>query len=201
MFRFVLVTVALLAVAPAYALDPDPGTEADHEALRQLKVDLVAAVNAQDFGALGKLLNDPFTSTVITQDQFTDLESAKAYFNQLFIRPQMKMASVKFQADSDALSTIFTGTFALSTGTTIETYTLADGRVFDMQGRWTAVSVKDGDGWKLAGFQAGTNFLDNPVFNEVKRSVPETGAVAAVGGLVIGLLGGWFIGRRRSLGA
>jgi ketosteroid isomerase-like protein len=201
MFRLVLVIVTLLAVAPAYALDPDSSAEADHEALRQLKVDLVAALNAQDFGALGQLFNEPFTSTVITQDRFTDLDSAKIYFNQLFTRPEMKMASVKFQADSDALSTIFTGTFALSTGTTIETYTLADGRVFDIQGRWTAVSVKDGDGWKLAGFHGGTNFLDNPVLNAVKDSVPETGAVAAAGGLVIGLLGGWFIGRRRSLGA
>jgi ketosteroid isomerase-like protein len=201
MLRIVLVTVALLGVSPAYALDPDPGTEADHEALRQLKVDLVAAVNAQDFGALGRLVNEPFASTVITQDHFTDLDSAKEYFNQLFTRPELKMASVKLQADADALSTIFTGTFALTTGTTIETYTLADGRVFDMQGRWTAVTVKDGDDWKLAGFHDGTNFLDNPVINTVERGVIKSGLVAASAGLVVGLLGGWFIGRRRSLAA
>jgi len=187
----------LLAASPAAALDPDPGTEAQHEALRALKANLVETVNTQDFDRLGTLLNTPFTATVVTQDHFTDLDAAQASFDGLFTRNLLRMESVAFEAEADALSAIYTGTVAVTTGTTVETYTLADGRSFDIDGRWTALTVEEADGWKLAAFHSGTNFLDNPVLNAINANVTRIAAMVGVAGLLIGLVAGWFVGRRR----
>ncbi|MCB1331759.1 MAG: hypothetical protein KDK28_20845 [Maritimibacter sp.] len=138
--------IAILAATPALALDPDPGTEAQHEGLRALKTALVETVNAQDFDRLRALANTPFTATVVTQDHFTDLDAAQAFYEGLFTRKLLKMHRISFEAEADALSTIYTGTVAVTTGTTVETYTLADGRTFDIDGSWTTLSVEEPDG-------------------------------------------------------
>lgn len=188
----------LIATSPAFALDPDPGTEAQHEALRALKADLLETVNAQDFARLSTLTNTPFSATVVTQDHFTSLDDAKAFFDGLFTRKLLRMESIAFEAEADALSTIYTGTVAVTTGSTVETYTLADGRSFDIDGRWTALSVEEDDGWKLAAFHEGTNFLDNPVLNALKARVIRISAMVGAAGLVLGLIAGWLLGRRRA---
>lgn len=198
MIRLAVLCAPFLAAAPAFALDPDPGTEAQHEALRALKVDLVETVNAQDFDRLATLTNTPFTATVVTQDRFTDLDSARAFFDDLFDRKLLRMESIAFSAEADALSTLYTGTIAVTTGSTVETYTLADGRSFDIEGRWTAVSVEEAEGWALAAFHAGTNFLDNPVLNAVNANVTRIAALVGALALAVGLFAGWFLGRRRA---
>ena len=197
MTRLIPLIAMLTASAPALALDPDPGTEAQHEALRALKSDLVETVNTQDFARLATLANTPFTATVVTQDRFSDLDAAKAFYDGLFSRKLLRMESIAFEAEADALSTSYTGTFAVTTGTTVEAYTLADGRAFDIYGRWTAVTVEEPDGWKLAAFHSGTNFLDNPVLRATGASVTRIAALVGATGLAIGLVAGWFLGRRR----
>ncbi len=191
------VFATLFAASPAQALDPEQGTEAQHEALRALKAELVETANSQDFARLGALTNTPFTATVVTQDHFTNLDAAKAFFDGLFTRKLLRMDSIAFEAEADALSTIYTGTVAVTTGTTVETYTLADGRSFDIDGRWTALSVEEADGWKLAAFHSGTNFLDNPVLKAAGASVIRVAAMVGGAGLVLGLIAGWVLGRRR----
>ncbi|MCB1357004.1 MAG: DUF4440 domain-containing protein [Maritimibacter sp.] len=189
--------IVTIAATPALALDPDPGTEAQHEGLRALKTALVDTVNAQDFDRLATLANTPFTATVVTQDHFTDLDAAQAFYEGLFTRKLLKMERISFAAEADALSTIYTGTVAVTTGTTVETYTLADGRSFDIDGRWTALSVEEPDGWKLAAFHSGTNLLDNPILRAAGASVTKVAGLVGAAGLVLGLVAGWFIGRRR----
>ena len=191
------VFATLFAASPAHALDPDPGTETQHEALRTLKADLIETVNTQDFARLGARTNTRFTATVVTQDHFTDLDAAKGFFDGLFTRKLLRMESISFAAEADALSTIYTGTVAVTTGSTVETYTLADGRSFDIDGRWTALSVEEADGWALTAFHAGTNFLDNPVLKAAGASVIRVAAMVGAAGLVLGLVAGWLLGRRR----
>ena len=122
--------------------------------LRVLKAALVEIVNTRDFARLGKLANTPFSATFVTQDHFIDLATAKAFFDGLFERKVLPMESVAFAAEADTLSTIYSGTLAVTTGTTVETYALADGRAFDIDGRWTALSVDESGGWRLAAFHS-----------------------------------------------
>jgi ketosteroid isomerase-like protein len=174
------------------------GTQADHDALRKLKADAVAAVNNHDYAAMQNFLHQPFMATLITQDNFTDLGKLKDYFEGLYTRDSLRMKKVSIAAEADDLSQIYQGTFALTKGSTKEHYELTDGRSFDLDGRWTAVSIKDNGEWKLLAIHAGTNFLDNPVLNTIEKSVIWFGVGGAVGGLIIGFLAGWFFTRGRA---
>ncbi|MCC2098370.1 MAG: DUF4440 domain-containing protein [Hyphomicrobiales bacterium] len=188
---------AFMALWPAFAMAQTTGTPDDHDALRALKEKAVAVVNNRDYATARAILHDPFMATVITQDAFTDFNDVKSFFEGLYTRDFLRMKEIHFSAEADDYSTVYTGTFALTKGSTLERYELADGRSFDMKGRWTAVSIKDGNEWKIAAIHMGTNFLDNPVLNAIEKSVMWTGAGGAAGGLLIGLAGGWVIGRRR----
>jgi ketosteroid isomerase-like protein len=192
-----IILVAALALTPATAASPaapPSGTEADHIALRQLKSDAIDAINRQDFARARQLTHDPFLATVVTQDSFNDFGKLVAFYKSLYAdsgpdRPRMK--AVTISANADELSQIYTGTFAVTRGSTLENYTLADGRSFDLKGRWTGVSIKEGDGWKMLAVHTGTNFLDNPVLEQYERAA----IWGSAGGLLAGLIAGFFLGR------
>lgn len=186
----------LLVASPAAA--QDAATQADHEALRTLKTKAVEAVNTRNYDLARQLLHEPFMATVITQDSFNSFDKLKAYFESLYTRSFLRMKKISMTAEADELSQIVTGTFALTRGSTKEHYELADGRSFDMDGRWTAVSMKGADGWKVMAVHTGTNFLDNPVLAAIEGSVMTFGAGGLALGLALGFLGGWFMTRRRA---
>lgn len=193
-----LLATLLLVLATAGACAQDNTAAADHDALRKLKGDLEQSVTRRDFDAVSKLLHKPFMTTVVTQDSFTDLAPMKSYYDSLFTRSTLRMKEVSIKAEADELSQLYTGTFAMTRGSTLERYELADGRAFDMKGRWTAVSIKEPDGsWKLLGIHMGTNFLDNPVLSAIERSMMWVAAGGAGLGLLVGLGAGWLVWRRR----
>lgn len=195
MIRFVFVFL-LSGLCSLASIAADDATAADHQALRKLKSDVVAAVNKRDYPAMQQFMHRPFMATLITQDHFEDTDKLKDYFETLFTRPTLRMSKVSIEADADALSQIYEGTFALNKGTTKEHYELADGRAFDIDGRWTAVSRKENGEWKLLAVHTGTNFLDNPVLNAIEKSVLWFAAGGVLAGLVVGFALGWLLRRR-----
>jgi ketosteroid isomerase-like protein len=188
--------LSLLFSVPSFA--DNSGTQADHDALRKLKADITVAANKRDYAAMQKVLHQPFMTTLITQDSFTDFSKLKDYFEGLYTRDSLRMKNVSIAADADELSQIYQGTFALTKGSTKEHYELTDGRSFDLNGRWTSVSIKDNGEWKLLAVHTGTNFLDNPVLNAIEKSVVWIGVVGAAGGLIVGFLAGWFVRKSRA---
>jgi ketosteroid isomerase-like protein len=191
-----LVTLLLtLAGAPAHAQDPQ-GPE--HEALRKLKADVLAAINARNLDRIDPLLHKPFMATVVTQESFNDAGALKGWFEGLFTRNIPRVTKITMEADADEAALIYQGTFAVARGPTKERYELGDGRNFDMRGRWTAVAMKDAGQWKVLAIHAGINFLDNPVMWAIERSTLYFGAGGVVLGIVLGFLAGFFIRRRRA---
>lgn len=188
--------LSMLLASPSFADTQE--NQADHDALRKLKADAVTAVNNRDYAAMHKFMYQPFMATLITQNNFTDSGKLKDYFESLYTRDALRMKEVSIAAEADDLSQIYQGTFAVTKGSTKEHYVLADGRSFDMDGRWTAVSIKDNDEWKLLAVHTGTNFLDNPVLNAIEKSVMWVGLIGAAGGLILGFVAGWFFKKRRA---
>lgn len=197
MFRlFPSLALFLLAVVAAAQLE---GAPADHDALRKLKAQAIEAVNKRDYRMAENLWHKPFMATVITQQSFTDFNGLRGYFESLFTRDRRRLKSMSISAEADDLSEILTATIALTKGSTAEHYEMADGRVFDIKGRFTAVSIKEQDGsWKLLAVHTGTNFLENPVLTAVEKSVAWVGAGSVAVGLAIGFLSAWLILRRRA---
>jgi hypothetical protein len=125
----------------------------------------------------------------------------QAYYDGLFTRTLLRMSRIQMQAEADELSQIYTGTYAVARGSTQERYELADGRSFDMRGRWTAVAAKEDGQWKVVAVHSGTNFLDNPVITAIEKSTATVGAGGLAVGLVLGLALGFLAGRRRAAAA
>ena len=196
---FAITMLVLLGAAVAPAQDADQ--VADHQALRQLKTDVVTAINARNFGAIDQLMHKPFLSTVITQDSFNEAGTLITWFESLFKRNFLRLTKVQMDADADELAQIYTGTFAVARGSTKERYELADGRGFDMQGRWTATAIKQSGQWRVLAVHTGTNFLDNPVMNAIERNALYFAGAGALVGVIVGILCGFFIGRRRARAA
>jgi ketosteroid isomerase-like protein len=197
MSRYAICLALALGLATP-ALAQSTGTPADHDSLRKLKADVVEAVNKRNYAEIQKFLHEPFMATVITQDSFTDFDKLKAYLENLYTRDYLRMKRITMSAEADDYSKILEGTFALTKGSSKEHYELADGRSFDMDGRWTAVSLKENGGWKLLAVHEGTNFLDNPVITAVGKSVIWFCVGGAVAGLIFGFVAGWFTRRARA---
>ena len=187
-----------LLLASTAALAQDPSQAADHDALRKIKADVLNAINTRNLKGMDAIVHKPFMVTLVTQDSFTDTGAMQAYYDGLFTRKLLRMAKVTIAAEADELSAIYTGTFAVARGSTKELYELADGRRFDMRGRWTATAIKDDGQWKLLAIHSGTNFLDNPVLTAVEKSTATFGAGGAGLGLVVGSLLGFLVGRRHA---
>jgi hypothetical protein len=190
---------ALILLLPTNAALAQSAAEvADHEALRKLKADVVSAVNTRNLASMDTLLHKSFLATAITQDSFDDAGKLQAWFEGLFTRPLVRLTRIQMDAEADELAQIHNGTLAVARGSTKERYELADGRGFDIQGRWTATAIKENGQWTILAIHAGTNFLDNPVINAIERNALSFAAGGAGVGAIVGILFGFFIGRRRA---
>ncbi len=193
---FLAAMLAFFVMQPAVAAQ-QVGTEQDHEQLRNLMEVFTKGVNEADFSEVSPYLHQPFSGTAISQHFMATPEDIQAYFDDLIRKPDAILKRVEIQPEVDELTQIYEGTFGVAHGANKETYELTDGRVFEMTARWTATVIKDAGQWKLLAIHAGTNFLDNPVLAGIEKLTTVYGAVGAGGGILLGGLIGFLLGRRR----
>jgi hypothetical protein len=92
----------------------------------------------------------------------------------------------------DELSILYGGDTAIAFGSAQEHFTLVGGKQFDFTGRWSATLVKDGGKWLVANLHTSDNIFDNPLLSAATKALWWAGS----GALLVGALGGWFVGRR-----
>ena len=198
--RWIMLSAIFVLLAGG-ALRAQGPEEADHEALRKLKADVLVAINTRNVASMDTLLHKPFLSTVITQDSFNDTGKLASWFEGLFNRPLLRITGLHIEAEADELSQIYTGTFAVARGSTRERYEVADGRTFEIAGRWTATALKENGRWTLLAIHDGTNFLDNPVINAIERNTLKFAGIGTGAGALVGFLVGLLVRRRRAKSA
>ena len=120
------------------------------------------------------------------------------YFKEWF-GPTGYMRKMQIKLDADKLTELSPDkSWGLVRGKALEHYEAKDCDVFDFDTRWTAVMTRSDDGkWRLRAIHFGTNHLNNPVLTKVQRTLLRNGIIAAVASLVLGLLIGAWLGRRR----
>ncbi len=188
--------VSLLFAVPVLAAE-----EADHEIHQELRGILLTvqnAVNSGNYDAMLPVLSKDIEATTITQEVMSGHQEVSAYFKKWF-GPGGFLKKLQMQLTADALTELSPDkTWGVVRGSAIESYTLADGRTYDMKSRWTATVVKEADGkWRLRTIHFGTNFLDNPILDAAKQAVVKYAAVSGVAGLLVGGFLGFLLARRK----
>ncbi|MCX7010850.1 MAG: nuclear transport factor 2 family protein [Kiritimatiellaeota bacterium] len=163
MLRIVIVlTVALcwLATGAAWAADAHA---ADHEALRALMKTAATAINTQDVKILEACLAKNFVFTTVDQTALTNRAGVAAYYDRMFRAAEAPLSKMEIKPQADILTQFIAPDAGYCYGSSVESYTLKDGKIFTFHTRWTALVIREDGQWKAAALHAGINFLDNPV--------------------------------------
>ncbi len=201
MVRYLTVISWVSLVSLLFAIPVLAAEEADHEIHQELRGILLTvqnAVNSGNYDAMLPVLSKDIEATTITQEVMSGHQEVSAYFKKWF-GPGGFLKKLQMQLTADALTELSPDkTWGVVRGSAIESYTLADGRTYDMKSRWTATVVKEADGkWRLRTIHFGTNFLDNPILDAAKQAVVKYAAVSGVAGLLVGGFLGFLLARRK----
>jgi ketosteroid isomerase-like protein len=196
-FRALRTAALLFALIAMPALHAQEADHAIHEELRALLRDATAAMNSGQFDHLLPYLTDDVEATSVTQEVMTGRAEVAKYFQEWF-GPTGYMRSMEMKLEPDRLTELSADkSWGLVRGKALEHYQAKDGDLFDFNTRWTAVMVKSDDGkWRIRAIHFGTNHLDNPVLTKVRNTLTRYGVVGAIVTLIVGLIVGWWIGRR-----
>lgn len=209
MRKFLIAAALLLAGPVAVQATPPPApTEsaapapagmtaeqaAAHDALRGLRDRLVKGVNDKNPEAILADLDDGILFTAMNNEVVHGKDEAKAYYTKMLVGSQRIVKDMSLEVEVDDLSILLAdGNAAVAAGNATARFDMMAGEQFQMPLRWTATLNRTEAGWKLAAIHFSANVFDNPLMGGF-----QTIAYALAGGLlVIGLLVGWLIGRRR----
>jgi ketosteroid isomerase-like protein len=120
-------------------------------------------------------------------------DGVRSYLNRILNGPNKMVASYTADVEADELTILYGGTTGVSFGSATEHFKLANGKTLDLPARWSATLVKEGDQWLIASLHASDNLFDNPMLSTAKRMI----YYAASGGLVLGIIAGFLLGRRK----
>ncbi len=199
MFRRVLFLSLILLGGLTIAVSAEED-HADHEELRAMLKGAVTAINEQRFGDVSNYFHPQLRVTTVNQEVITKPEGLEPYFRS-WVGEGQYVRSMKMTMEADEL-TEFRGEgasrFGICRGKGIEDYDLTDGRHLVLNTRWTAMVAKDSEGkWKILALHLGTNFYDNPIVAQFQAAATKFGIGGLIGGLVLGGLVGFLLGRRR----
>ncbi len=169
-----------------------------HQELRNILKTVIESINSGRYNDMLPVVSEHIRATPINQEFLRSHAELSGYLQKWF-GPEGYLKSLDMELSPDTLTELSADkTWGLVYGKGLEKYTLQDGRHYDLHTRWTAIMVREADGhWRIRGLHIGTNFLDNAILSEVEQSISKIAAGSLVGGLLIGGLAGWWIGRRK----
>ena len=173
------------------------GDEAIHNELRAMREVLTKAVLDGDVNAQLDRVHDNVVVTWQNNQVVRGKEGLKKFLSDINNGPDRVFQGYKVPPTADDLSILYGGNAAIAFGGSTPHYKL-HGMEFDLENRWTATLVKDGNTWKIAAYHVSGNILDNPVLDIAKRSLYWAGGAGVLIGFALGALVMWLLKRRRT---
>ena len=182
--RVLASVVLILCSASLAAQSGDSAThEADRAVLRGLLAKVEQALNERDLDAVVPLLHPQVVMTYQNAEVSRGIEAARDFYSRMLIGPDAVVKGFSTHPEVSAPAVFFEKS-AVAHGTTREHYTLTEGLEFDLDTRWTATVVDEGDGWKVASLHFSSNLFDNPILAGAQKML----WLAAGAGLVCGAI-------------
>lgn len=169
----ILTVLAVSCWLGVQALAQDASAErmADHQALRQLRANVVTALTNQDIKTLVTYFTKEFVFTTADQSVITNRAGLTAYYARMFTDANAPIAKIQPMIEADILTRFMDANTGYCYGSSLTTYNLKDGRMIRIKERWTAMVVREDGAWKLGVAHVGVNFLDNPVMRTKTMSI------------------------------
>jgi hypothetical protein len=188
--------VSCILCTAALAQEPERDKK-DHDELRALLRTFSEAFNTRNIDPLVPYLHKNFSVTMVNQDTITDPKALKGYLDAQFNAPGSLLKDAKIQPEADILTQFYQGRIGVNRGSSTDTYTLKDGRVFTLKTRWTGTAIQEDGKWKVLSAHIGLNILDNPILSEVEKLRWIWGVAGLAIGIALGALGMMLLRRRR----
>ena len=180
-------TLTLFTLAPLPAQDAAP---AEIHALRDR---LLAALNKSDFDKMAACLAPNVVITYQNAEVARGRDAVKTFQLQMTAGPEKIIESFHADVKTDDITLLPGGTTAIATGSSAETYKMTHGADLTLDARWTATLVQTDGQWLVAALHCSTDLFKSPLTAATKKA----GVTASTASLLIGLVAGWFLGRKR----
>ena len=197
-------SVVLLSASLATAQDAETSTEglalgessqaseeAIHDQLRQFRTEIESVVAKGNWEELRPFLS---SRVVVVWLDGTQSHGTDQVLEYLQSKTQGESAIVdRFTLTTEVaeVSDLYGQTTAIAFGAAYSSFVLR-GRELTVKGPWSATMIKEGDVWKLASLTASVGAFDNPLLVWARRMLWIVGVAVSL----VGLVTGWFIGRR-----
>lgn len=180
---------------------PAHSEEVDHEIhteLRALLSGVETAINSKRYADLKPYFHTDLRVTTVNQNTILSLDEIDSYFTEWFGKGGY-IKTLQMNLKPDALTELYHDkTMGIVRGSGVEQYKLADGRDLHLDTRWTATLLKGDDAkWRILTLHLGTNFYDNPIYNETRKFLIKVGIIGSIAGLFFGLLIGFLLWREK----
>lgn len=141
----------------------DSDRAVDHDALRVLRDKIETSLNAGNMQDLRTCLAKDFTFITSDQTVLTNWTDVVAYWDEMLKNEKSPITAMTTEFTADILTQFSGPDIGYCRGTSKDVYTLRNKRKIAMQNTWSAMLVKEQDGWKISAAHVAVNFLDNPV--------------------------------------
>lgn len=165
--------------------------EAIHDQLRQFRTEIELVVEKGDWEELRPFLSSRVVVVWLDGTQSHGIDQVIDYLQSKTDGENAIVDRFTLTTEVAELSDLYGQTTAIAFGTAESGFILR-GRELSMEGPWLATMIKEGDDWKLASLTASVGAFDNPLLVWTRRMLWIVGVAVCLVGLVIG----WFIGRR-----
>ncbi len=190
--RATVMAVAVFCAGGAMA--QAPAEDPVHDELRALQKNALEAISEGDSAKLLTYLHPEIVFTTTNGEAAVGHDGVKKYFDRMLVGPEKIVDKVDLGLEADELSVLHGDDAAVAYGKSTDTYLLTDGDEFVLKTRWSATLVKQGDKWLLGSFHSSVNVFDNAMLTRAQSLLWYVGG----GVLILGLIGGFFVGRRRA---
>ncbi|MEO8131114.1 MAG: nuclear transport factor 2 family protein [Bryobacteraceae bacterium] len=184
--------LALTALLPAQDLHQE-----DRLALRKILSDVERAINAQDVEGIIAQMRPDCTVTWWNAEISRGHDEIRSYYRRMMKDEGRIISKYTTQAKLGAHARFVGagGDVALADGSMEDEFFPIVRGPFRLNSRWSATAAKSDGQWKIVNLHLSSNVFTNVLLSELTRALWYVGG----GGLLLGTLAGWFIGRRSRL--